>query len=199
MKFKKDIVILKMLLWILFLVLKLCPIQVAISLPLWIKLTMGQLLPFFLCNFSSFFGYVGGIPVTSHFSLLLIDRYILAMQQIITHKEHLRYSFWSAAIFYSFGTIFITTESGCGLSSLKVIFTEQFLAEVAIFRCFDVCSVRYFDVCSVDISSSSKNINSTARVSRLSFSFLWLCFYKTDIFTEYCWWLLLKAHLKKVC
>ena len=61
--------------------------------PLWIKLTMGQLLLFFLCNFSSFFSYVGGILVTNHFSLLLIDRYILAIQQIITHEEHLRYSF----------------------------------------------------------------------------------------------------------
>ena len=34
----------------------------------------------------------------------------------------------------------IATESGW--NSLKVIFTEQFLAKVAIFRCFDVCSVR---------------------------------------------------------
>ena len=62
---------------------------------------MGQLLLFFLCNFSSFFSYVRGIPVTNHFSLLLIDRYILAIQQIITHKEHLRYSFWSVAIFWT--------------------------------------------------------------------------------------------------
>ena len=83
------------------LVLKLYPIQVVISLPLWIKLTMGKLLLFFLCNFSSFFSYVRGIPVTNHFSLLLIDRYILAIQQIITHKEHLRYSFWSVAIFWT--------------------------------------------------------------------------------------------------
>ena len=82
-----------MLLWILFLVLKLCPIQAVISLPLWIKLTMGQLLLFFLCNVSNFFSYVGGILVTNHISLLSIDRYILAIQQIITHKEHLRYSF----------------------------------------------------------------------------------------------------------
>ena len=101
------------------LVLKLCLIQVVISLPLWIKLTMGQLLLFFLCNFSSFFSYVGGIPVTNHFSLLLIDRYILAIQQITTHKEHLRYSFWSEAIFWTssealgaFGTLLWTTESG---------------------------------------------------------------------------------------
>ena len=82
-----------MLLWILFLVLKLCPIQVVISLPLWMKLTMGQLLIFFLCNYSVLFSYIGGIPGTNHFLLLLIDRYILAIQQIITHKEHLRYSF----------------------------------------------------------------------------------------------------------
>ena len=33
----------------------------------------------------------------------------------------------------------MTAESG--LSSLKVIFTEQFPAKVTIFRCFDVCSV----------------------------------------------------------
>ena len=39
-----------------------------------IKLTMGQLLLFLLCNFSSFLIYVRGIPVTNHFSLLLIDR-----------------------------------------------------------------------------------------------------------------------------
>ena len=83
------------------LVLKLSPIQVVIPLPLWIKLTMDQLLLFFLCNFNSFFSYVGGIPVTNQFSLLLIDRYILATQQIITHKEHLRYSFWSVAIFWT--------------------------------------------------------------------------------------------------
>ena len=81
------------------LVLKQCPIQVVISLPLWIKLIMDQLLLFLLCNFSSFFSYVGGIPVTNHLSLLWTDRYILAIQQIITHKEHLRYSFWSTAIF----------------------------------------------------------------------------------------------------
>ena len=83
-----------------FLFLKLGPTQVVISVPLWVKLTIAQLLLFFLCNFSSFFSYVGGIPVTNHFSLLLIDRYILAILQIIAHKEHLRYSFWSVAIFW---------------------------------------------------------------------------------------------------
>ena len=62
---------------------------------------MGQLLLFFLCNFSSFLSYVRGIKVTNHFSLLLTDGYILTIQQIITHKEHLRYSFWSVAIFWT--------------------------------------------------------------------------------------------------
>ena len=84
-----------------FSVLKLCPIQVVISLPLWIKLAMGHLLLFFLWNFSSFFSFVRGIPVTNNFSLLLIDRYILAIQQIATHKEHLRYFSWSVAIFWT--------------------------------------------------------------------------------------------------
>ena len=58
---------------LLLLVLKLYPIQVVISLPLWIKLTMGQLLLLFLCNFCSFFNYVRGVLVTNFFSLLFID------------------------------------------------------------------------------------------------------------------------------
>ena len=35
------------------------------------KLTMGQLLLFFLFNFSKLFSYVGWILITNHFSLLL--------------------------------------------------------------------------------------------------------------------------------
>ena len=46
------------------LVLKIYPIQFVISLPLWIKLTMGQLLLFFLRNFSSIFSYVEGVLVS---------------------------------------------------------------------------------------------------------------------------------------
>ena len=71
------------------------PIQIVISLPLWIKLTMGQLLLHFLCNFYSFSSYVWGVLVTNPF-LLSIDRYILAIQQTTTH-EHLWF-FWSVAI-----------------------------------------------------------------------------------------------------
>ena len=47
-----------------------------------------RLLLFFLCNFSNFFSYVGGILVNNLFSLLLIDVYILAIPQIIRHEEH---------------------------------------------------------------------------------------------------------------
>ena len=93
MKFKNYVVILKRLLWILIvlLVLKLCSIQLVISLP-WIKLPIKL---FFLWDFSSFFNYVRGILVTNHCSLLLNDRYILGIQQIIKHEEHLWYSFCS--------------------------------------------------------------------------------------------------------
>ena len=53
LRFKKDFVLL---------VLKLYPHPS--SFPLWIKLTMGQLLLFFLRNFSSIFSYVGGVLVS---------------------------------------------------------------------------------------------------------------------------------------
>ena len=112
-------------------------------LPLWTKLIKGQLLLFFLSNFSSFFSYVGTIHVTNHFTLLLIDRYILAIQQIIAHKEHLRYSFWCIDLLNclrSLETMVITTESDW--NTLKFIFTEQFVIKVAILCCFDVWSVR---------------------------------------------------------
>ena len=106
----------------------------------------GPAIALFLCNFWSFFSYVGGVLVTKLFSLLLTDRYILAIQQIITREEHLWYSFWSVAAFWlsvlirSAGTIVITTESG--QNNLKVISTKQFLTKTTIFRCFDVFSVR---------------------------------------------------------
>ena len=61
----------------------------------------GPVIALFSVKFQQNFSYAGGILVTNHFSLLLIDRYILAIQQIITYEEHLRYSFWSAAIFWT--------------------------------------------------------------------------------------------------
>ena len=57
------------------LVLKLYPIQVVISLPLKIKLTIGQLLLVFLWNYCSFLSYVEGALITILFPLLLIDGY----------------------------------------------------------------------------------------------------------------------------
>ena len=121
LKFKKDVVILKILLWILcFLVLKLCPIQVVISLPLWIKLTMGQLLLLFLCNFCSFFSYVGGVLVINLFSMLLIDIFWLFSK--LKHKANYNRRGAFVKIFLicsdllnclrSVSTIVITTESG---------------------------------------------------------------------------------------
>ena len=163
LKLKKD-VILNVSLDFVLLVLKLCPIRVVISLPLWIKLTMGQLLLFFLCNFSSFFSYVGGILVTNHFSRLLIDRCTLTIQQIITHEEHLRYSFWSVPIFWN------PSETLAPLSkqkevAKKVIFTNQFLPKVSLFWCM-LCTATQ------NISSSKENINRTAPCFQTIFPFL---------------------------
>ena len=58
---------------LVLLVLKLYPIQVVVSLPQLIKLTMNQILLLFLCNLCSIFSYFGGVLVTNFFSLLLID------------------------------------------------------------------------------------------------------------------------------
>ena len=61
----------------------------------------GALIALFSMQLQHLFSYVGGILVSNHFSLLLFDRYILAIQQIITHVEPLRHSFWSVAIFWT--------------------------------------------------------------------------------------------------
>ena len=124
----------------MLLVLKLYSIQVVISLPLWIKLTMGQLLLFFPCNFCSFFSYVGGVLVTNLFSLLLIVKYILAIQQIIAFVILFLICSDLLNCLRSVGTMVMTTESGS--NSLRVIFTKQFLTRATVFRCFDVCPVQ---------------------------------------------------------
>ena len=88
-KFKKDVFLknvacdLKMLL--LLSVLKLYTIQVVISLPLWIRLTMDQLLLFFCETSATFLAYGRGVLGTKIFSQFVNDRYILTIQQIITH------------------------------------------------------------------------------------------------------------------
>ena len=56
-----------------FLVLKLYPIQVVISLPFWIKLTIGQLFLFFCETSAAFLGYVGGVLGSKLFSQFVID------------------------------------------------------------------------------------------------------------------------------
>ena len=81
LRFKKDV---NVALGFLRLILKLCPIQVVISLSLWIKLTMGQFLLLFLCNFFSFFSYSGSVLVTNLFSLQLVDIFWLFSYFAIT-------------------------------------------------------------------------------------------------------------------
>ena len=111
------------------LVLKLYPIQFFISLPLEIKLTMGQLLTFFLCNSWTFlsywliyFGYSANYNAREAFVIIFLIFSDL--------RNCLR----------SVGTIVITTESDW--NSLKIILIKQFLSKATIFCCFHVFSVR---------------------------------------------------------
>ena len=69
-------------------------------------------------------------------------------------------------------TVGIRTKNGW--NSIKVISTKEIFAASSQFRYFDVFLVRL----RLGISSLSKNINNRARVSRLSFRFLWLWFNK---------------------
>ena len=137
-------------------VLKLCFIHVVISLPLWIKLSLGQLLLFFLCNFSSFFIYVGGIPVTNHFSLFLIDRYILAIRQIIINKEHFRYSFWSKAIFWtSLEALAPWPRQQKVVKTASKSFHWAVPSKSRHFLLFDVCSIRPPQIFQVQATTST--------------------------------------------
>ena len=117
------------------LVLKLYPIQVVVSLSVWKKLTMGQLLLLFLSNFCSFFSYIGDVLVTSHSSLLLIDIFWLFRK-----VQHIR--------------------SIC--DNLFDLQRSSELPHFLLFWCIHCMATPR-------ISSSNKNINNTARVSRLSF------------------------------
>ena len=42
---------------------------------------------------AAFLAYTAGVLGTNLFSQFVIDRYILAIQQIVAHEEHLQYSF----------------------------------------------------------------------------------------------------------
>ena len=104
---------------------------------------MGQLLLFFLCNFSSLFSYVGGIPVTNHVSLFIDLQVIFWLFSKLKYIRSICDTLLICRDLMNFlrslDTMVITIESD--QKSLKVIFTEQFLAKVAIFCCFDACSV----------------------------------------------------------
>ena len=147
LKFKKDVVILKMLLWILcfwFWSYALCKLSNYPHLTSSIDKTRhGPVIALFFCGTSSAF------LATSE----------VCLQPIIIYSYWLIGIFWLSASYNtqgafailflicrdllnclrSRGTMVITTQSGW--NSLKVIFTEQFLTKVAIFRCFDVYSV----------------------------------------------------------
>ena len=128
---------------------------ICFSLSLWIKLTMDQLLLFFLCNLSSF-SATSEVLLTNHFSLLLTDKYILAIQQIMTHKEHLRYSWRSSELPQKPWHHVHNNRSGW--NSLGSHFYWTGPAIVAIFCWCMLC------MATSDISSLSENI-------RLSFLF----------------------------
>ena len=84
--------------------------------------------------------------LTFFHSLLLIDKHILVIHQILNNNTRGAFAIHFLICsdlpncLRSLGTIVRTTESG--QNSLKVIFTKQFLTKVTIVRCFDVCSAQ---------------------------------------------------------
>ena len=115
LKFEKDVVILKMLLWILCFWFE-AMLHPSCYLTSVMNKTHHRLVAaLFVCSFSSFFSYVGCILVTNHFSLLLIDGYILAIHQIIIQGGFaILLLIFSDLLdcLRSIGTMVITTESG---------------------------------------------------------------------------------------
>ena len=99
LKFKKDVVILKMLLWILCFGFDGMPHPSCYLTSIMNKTHHEPVIALFSLQLQQLFSYLRGILVTNHFSMFLTDRYILAIQQIIRQEKHLRNSFWSAAIF----------------------------------------------------------------------------------------------------
>ena len=154
----------KLLLWILCSWFWSYGVFVVISFPLWINLNMAHLLLFFSVQRPQLF-------LTNLFSVLLFDRYILAIQQIITHGEHLRYYFWSIAISWTASEALVPWQN-----NRKWLKQPQSHFHQAIFHKGHHFLLFWCMFCTAnpDIWSSSENINSTARVSRLSFRFLWL-------------------------
>ena len=133
---------------------------------------MGQLLLFSLYNFGSFFSYVGRINVTNHFSLLFIDGYILAIQQIISHKEHLRYCFWSLEIFW---TSLETLAPWSWQNKLLNTASKSFLLSNSQQKSSFFAVLMYALYGHPRHYKFKQKINRVAHISRLSFRFLWLC------------------------
>ena len=156
----------------MLLVLKLCPIQVIISLPLWIKLTMGQLLLFFLCNFCSFFSYVGGVLVTNLFHCYWLVVYFGYSTNYNTRGAFVILFLICSNLlnfFRSVGPMVVTTKQWLNLPQNH--FHQAIPHQSYHFSPFWWILYR----ATPDISNSRENINNKALVSRLSFCFLWLC------------------------
>ena len=141
------------------------PIQV--SPLLWIKFTMSKLLLLFLCNFYSFFSYVRGALVTRTFCHCYWLIYFVYSANYNTRGAFVIILLICSDLLNSLesvGTIAITTEMVKTASKLFSLSNSSLKSPFLRFLC----------TATPNISSSNENINNTARVSRLSFCFLWL-------------------------
>ena len=109
----------------MLLVLKLYPILIVISFPLWIKFT-----------FCSFFTYVWGVLVTNLFHCYWLKYFGYSVNYNTRGAFMIIFLICSNLMncLRSVGTRAITTESGW--NSLKVVFTKQFITKATIFWCF---------------------------------------------------------------
>ena len=136
LKFKKDVAILKMLLWILsFCFLSYAPSKLLAHFHYGLNSPWASYCSLFYATSATFLAtsVVFLCIATNHSSLSLIDGYILVIHQIITHKAFAILSLTCSDLLNclrTLGTMVITIKSGS--SSLKV----------TILYCFDVCSVQ---------------------------------------------------------
>ena len=141
------------------------PIQVAISLPLWIKLTMVQLFLLFLC----FFSYAGGALVSKQPTFIRCYWFIN-----FGYSEN--YNTQKA-----FVIIFLICSDllNCLRSVGTIVITREWLKKPqshfywAIHLKSHHFSLFWYILCTAtpDISSSSKNINNATRVKTISFDY----------------------------
>ena len=160
-RFKKDVLILKMSLCILcfWFFLKPYPIQVIISIPMWIKLTMDQLLLFFLCNFCSLFSYVGGVLAKESFFHRYWFIYFDYSANYDTQRVFVINFLISNDLLNCFRKWLKQPQNHFNSGSSQK--SQHFL----LFRCI-LC------MDTPDISIFRENLNNTARVSRLLIRFL---------------------------